>query len=61
MSKRPNGIRDWHLEYLDDEVSVSPSSHSELKQMLIGEFNLLPKNAQIILDYWIETTGQDVR
>ena len=62
MSKRPKGIRDEHLEYLDELRESGLTNMYGATPYLEGDFpELERKQTREILGYWMKTFGQDDR
>lgn len=60
-TKRPEIVKDEHLEYLDDLRESGRTNMFGAGAYLRKEFGLETREAAEILSYWMETFGQENR
>lgn len=60
-SKRPEGITDEHLEFLDALRESGVTNMFGASPYIQEEFCVDEKTARIILKYWIQTFGDENR
>ena len=61
MTKRPKGVTNAHLQYLDTLRESGVTNMFGAADYLVAEFGMTKSFARKVLAYWMETFGKDNR
>lgn len=61
MAERPNIATDEHLEYLDNLRESGETNMFGAGSFLESEFDMNRRDAKEVLQYWMDTFGDDGR